>query len=113
MTISTESRPRPRWRMTLDELCTRCNCYPNDLERLAHLGAFGDRWREPRDRGKWRHISREVAQRAVLCSRLISAGLTEESASQVSRLHTLRTTSPLIVETPRGITLTINRDDLP
>jgi myo-inositol catabolism protein IolC len=78
---------RERWRMTLDELCHVSRTKQPELERWRAIGAFGDRWKEDRDRGVWRHISKIVAHRAIIMRTLIELGLTEPAALQIARQH--------------------------
>lgn len=103
----------PRWRMTLDELCWRVRKKPQDLERWAQLGAFGPRWKEPRDRGKWRHINRETAQRAVIMAQLVESGMKEENASKLAEVHRLKETEDLDLMLASGVRIVIKREDLP
>lgn len=103
---------RIRWRMTLDELCYVTKASPNLVEQWAQLGAYGPRWKEKRDRGKYRHVTREMAQRCVIMSRLVQAGMKPEAAARIAVEHTLRDTDPLIARLG-PIQITINREDLP
>lgn len=82
-----EEQGRQRWRMSLDELCHVTNADVQTLERWSALGALGSRWRQRRDQGKWRHITREVARRAVIMSRLVAAGIAEEPASRMAMTY--------------------------
>lgn len=101
--------------MTLDELCARARATPQELDRWSDAGYLGDRWRERRDQGKWRHTQRVVAQRAVLFRRMLDAGLSEELASSVSRAHELSfcELDPIKVEIKDGIVVYVARDRLP
>lgn len=79
-----------RWRMTLDELSHYSRTSAVELERWRALGAFGDRWRENRDRGAWRHITKLVAHRAIIMRTLLDAGVTEKAAVQIARTHEVK-----------------------
>lgn len=106
---------RIRWRMTLDELVHACGVRLPELEHWAEIGGLGDRWREPRNQGKWRHITREAAQRAVLMSRMVKAGMTPEAAAVVAREHAVHRGSepaPMMARRP-GVTFLVSRDNLP
>jgi Fe2+ transport system protein FeoA len=98
--------------MTLDELCFLTARSPVDLERWAQLGAFGLRWKEPRDRGKWRHISRATAQRAVIMERLVQLGIDEEHSAAIASTHEVKDKDKPLDVTIRGVTLTVHRADL-
>lgn len=76
--------------MTLDELRHRSRTTPEELERWRKIGAFGDRWREDRDRGVWRHITKTVAHRAIIMRALLDAGLTEGAAVSIARNHDIK-----------------------
>lgn len=108
----TNDAERVRWRMTFDQLCYECRTTPPVVDRWAELGAFGPRLKEPRDRGWHRHVSREVAQRAVIMSRLIKFGLNERVAAELASLHELGETEPMIY-TGNNASITIRRDNLP
>lgn len=103
---------RVRWRMTYQELLYLTRTRPDMLEHWATLGALGPRWKEPRDRGKWRHVTRECAQRAVIMSRLVQAGVLPERAAEISANHTLKDETDLVVTTG-PVTVQVRRDDLP
>lgn len=110
--MTTNDVGRVRWRMTLDELCYATKASAMLIEEWAQLGAYGPRWRENRDRGKYRHVTREMAQRAVIMSRLVQAGMKPEAAARISVEHTVRITDPLIARIG-AVEITIKRDDLP
>lgn len=74
--------------MTFDELCYTVRRKPDELERWAALGALGNRWREPRDRGKWRHMTKDTAGRVIIMDRLVLAGIDEESAAKIASSYT-------------------------
>lgn len=103
---------RVRWRITLDELAHMCKVPAGDVSYWAELGALGPRYSEPRDQGLGRHITREAAQRAVIMSRLIHAGVRAEEAAQISSLHNVKETGELAV-TRNGVQIRIDRTDLP
>ena len=98
--------------MTLDELCAVTRQTPNDLERWAQLGAFGPRWKESRDRGKWRHITKEVAHRAIIMERLVAIGVDEERAAPVAASHVKADSKEPLYTSMRGVTVTVHRGDL-
>lgn len=89
---------RVRWRITLDELCHKAKATPQALDHWAEIGALGPRWRENRDRGKWRHITREVAQRAVIMSHLLQAGIDKQVAAKLAATHERGDDTPLIAK---------------
>lgn len=98
--------------MTLDELCHRSKSNPTELERWRRLGAFGDRWKEDRVSGPWRHITKVVAHRAIIMRALLSAGITEGAAIKIVRQHEIRDKyEPLDVRTP-AVNITIWRSNL-
>lgn len=98
--------------MTLDELCHRAQSNPTELERWRRLGAFGDRWKEDRDRGPWRHITKEVAHRAIIMRALLRAGVTEGAAIQIVQRHSIKDKyEPLEVRTP-AVNIVIWRSNL-
>jgi Fe2+ transport system protein FeoA len=98
--------------MTLDELTHRSRTRPQELERWRTLGAFGDRWKEPRERGMWRHITKLVAHRAILMRTLLDAGLTEGAALRIVQQHEIKDKNePLHVRT-KGVNITIWRSSL-
>jgi myo-inositol catabolism protein IolC len=103
---------RVRWRMTLDELCHAARTTPQELERWRALGVFGDRWKEPRDRGVWRHITKLVAHRAVLMRTLLSVGLTVETAARIARTHEVKDRDLPLTVTATGIQIQVARDKL-
>lgn len=103
---------RIRWRMTLDQLVYETKASANLIEEWAQLGAYGPRWRENRDRGKYRHVTREMAQRCMIMARLVRAGMKPEAAARIAVEHTLRTTEPLIARIGE-VQIVINREDLP
>jgi hypothetical protein len=109
----TKEKERVRWRMTLDELAHACNATANDLDTWATAGAMGDRWREKRDRGKWRHIDKGCAQRAVICSRLLATGMSLEAAARISTRHTVGDYTEFWVSPAPKVSMCISREDLP
>jgi len=98
--------------MTLDELCFATKRSPADLERWAQLGALGDRWKEPRNSGKWRHITKDVAGRAIIMERLVQLGISEERAAPVASHYEKKRAEGTIVSTVRGVRLEINLEEL-
>jgi hypothetical protein len=103
---------RVRWRVTLDQLCHLCDANPYTLEYWAALGALGPRWKEPRNSGKWRHITREAADRAVLMSRIVKAGVEPWRAAQIASTHQHGDTTPLTV-TIGEVQIQVSREELP
>lgn len=98
--------------MTLDELCHVSKSNPTELERWRRLGVFGDRWKEERVAGPWRHITKVVAHRAIIMRALLRAGVTEGAAVQIARQHEVRDKQePLEVRTP-AVNITIWRSAL-
>lgn len=103
---------RVRWRITLDELCYRCGVDARTMLAWASVGVLGARYREAQNQGWARHITRLAAQRAIIASRLIRAGLTVERAAELVGSHQVNEGSPLIVSD--GTTsISIDRRDLP
>lgn len=98
--------------MTLDELCYTVRRTPIDLERWAALGALGDRWKEPRDRGKWRHISKDAAGRAIIMERLVAIGLKEERAAKLACHYERKTSTGVFEAEMNGIRITVKLDEL-
>lgn len=100
--------------MTLDELCYTVRRTPVDLERWAELGALGERWKEPRDRGKWRHITKEVAGRAIIMERLVQSGIEEERAVPIASHYDRKRDWPngQIPAHIRGVTVTVYLEEL-
>jgi len=74
-----------RWRITLDELAALTHVSARELDHWTELGAMGLRWRESREQGRWRHITKEVARRAVIMSKLRAAGVDEHVAARAAR----------------------------
>jgi hypothetical protein len=98
--------------MTLDELCHVSRSTPNDLERWRALGVFGDRVKEPRDRGVWRHVSKEIAHRAIIMRTLLDLGLTEQAATQIARTHQVKDRQEPLRITGRNGQITVMRSNL-
>ena len=96
----------------MGELCLRCRCTARDLDRWAVIGAFGPRIMERRLTGWHHHIDRVTAQRAVIMSRLMRAGLKEEAAVKIVETHE-RGDSGNITATMDGVVITVSREDLP
>lgn len=110
--MSDEKPARVRWRMTLDELCRQSHSSAMELDRWRTLGVFGDRWKEPRNQGAWRHITKEVAHRAIIMRTLLDLGLTEAAAGQIAKEHTInQADQPLVVLGKNG-TVTVWRSNL-
>lgn len=100
--------------MTLDELCYTVRRTPVDLERWAELGALGERWKEPRDRGKWRHITKDTAGRTIIMERLIQAGFDEERAAPIAASYVRKDHWPndKIRATVRGVQVVVDLAEL-
>lgn len=77
--------------MTLDELAHTARCSAFTLDRWARDGAFGPRWQEPINQGRWRHITKDVARRACVMSALIEAGVAEAAASAITSILDVET----------------------
>ena len=103
---------RIRWRYTLDQLCHSARTTPATLDHWASLGAFGPRWQERRERGKWRHITRDVADRAVLMGRLTRSGISDELACRIVMTHKHGPTSDLVFS-DNDVHVTVSREGLP
>lgn len=98
--------------MTLDELTHLSRSTPMELDEWRAFGVFGDRWKEPRDRGVWRHITKEVAHRAVIMRTLLDLGLTEHAAAQIASTHKVKDRDePLYVRGRNGM-ITVCRGNL-
>jgi myo-inositol catabolism protein IolC len=110
--MSDEKPTRVRWRMTLDELSAASRSKPSDLDRWRAMGVFGDRWKEPRDRGAWRHITKEVAHRAIIMRTLLDLGLTETAATQIARQHEIKQKDDPLVVVGKNGTVTVWRSNL-
>ena len=111
MTVD-EVTERQRWRMPLDELCWRAKTTQPELEEWSRLGAFGPRWKEPRDRGKWRHVTRDLAQQAIVMRALLDAGVEPEKAAEITSQHRRQDADlPLYVHS-RGVKFIVNRAEL-
>lgn len=100
-----------KWRMTLQELCYLTKATPPELDEWAELGALGPRWKEPRDRGRWRHISREAAQRAVIMRHLLDMGLQPRTAAAIASVHQRGDLSDLHA-TMSGVEVRIKRSEI-
>lgn len=96
---------RMRWHMTLDELCYAAHIDPTTFNIWSDEGLLG--------RSRDRRVTREVAQKTVLVSRLITAGLHRNAAACVAAGHKTGDTTPLTAELPGGVTVTVDRSDLP
>jgi len=101
-----------RWRLTLDQLCHAARVTPMQLDDWAALGAFGPRWRERRERGRWRHIDRDTADRAVLMSRLTRTGISDELACRIVLQHSHGPTHELVHE-ENDVLIRVSREGLP
>ena len=103
------SDTKTRWRMTLDELAHCCGVSVHRIDDWAMLGAFGPRYRERQNSGWHRHITRELAQRAVIMARLISAGLRADIAAAAASQHQVGDESTLTVQNSGGVYVMVNR----
>jgi hypothetical protein len=100
--------------MTLGELCYTVRRTPADLECWAMLGALGDRWREPRDHGRWRHITKDVAARAIIMDKLLLAGVSQETAAHIAGTYVRKDHWPndRIRAVSKGVAITVDLSDL-
>lgn len=110
--MSDERQTRERWRMTYDELCHVSRSRPQTLERWRVLGVFGDRWKEPRDRGCWRHITKLVAHRAVIMRTLLDAGFSEKAAADAARSHEVKDRDQPLKVNANNMEINLWRSDL-
>jgi hypothetical protein len=104
---------RERWRMTFDQLCMEARIDAKTFDSWADQGILGKRLTSRPVQGRGRHITRDVAQRTVLVARLVAAGLHPLAAGHVASGHSVRETDPLVAHLPNGVTVTIDRSDLP
>jgi len=58
-------------------------------------------------------MTREGAQRAVVCARLVQAGVTERTAVKLAALHEVGDDTPLRIEISDSVTVVVDRTDLP
>lgn len=99
--------------MTLDELTYASRTKYPELESWRMLGLFGDRWKEPRDRGCWRHVTKLVAHRAVIMRALLDAGLTRDAAMKAARSHEVKDRDKPLLVHAQTTQITLWRDTLP
>ena len=104
---------RERWRITFDELCFLAGITHKTFDEWADQGVLGKRLTSRADQGRGRHITRETAQRTILVARLVAAGMHPVAAGCVVQGHRPRDTSPLLAELPGGVSISIDRSDLP
>lgn len=104
---------RPRWRMTLDELCYVAKVNVKTFDTWADAGLLGKRLASRPDKGRGRHITRETAQRTVLVARLVAAGVHPDVAGCVAAGHKTGDNTPLVAALPGGVQVTVSREDLP
>lgn len=69
--------------MTFEELCHRARVTPTEIERWASSGTLGPRLRESTE-GRWRHVTKDMAERALLTRLLLDQGLTLESVAKMA-----------------------------
>ena len=71
-------------------------------------------WKEPRDRGKWRHITKECAGRAIIMERLVQQGISEERAAPLAASYTRKDHWPndKLHMTAKGVTTTVYLEEL-
>ena len=107
--------PRQRWRMPLDQLAYLCKVDVYTLNTWASDGALGRKYIDQRSGGgsRWRHITREMAQRAVLMSRLTRAGVGAAAAARVAETHNVGEVTDLIVKIGTDVEVRVSREDLP
>lgn len=99
--------------MTLDQLCLTAKIDAKTFDTWADQGILGNRLRERPAQGRGRHITRDTAQRTVLVARLVSAGVHPIAAGHIAAGHSVRDTTPLHAELGNGVTVSIDRSDLP
>lgn len=101
--------------MTLDELAFKCHVSAATLDRWADLGALGPQFQERRVNGRWRHITKDVARRAILLSRIVETGVSLEVAMHaVGRIKEFEPGAhDRVIILPFGATLTLICVDLP
>lgn len=107
------SESRQRWRITLDQLLMEAKITAKTFDEWADQGILGKRLVERPAQGRGRHITRDTAQRTVLVARLVRAGIHPLAAGHIASSHNVRETTPLTAELPNGVTVTIDRSDLP
>jgi DNA-binding transcriptional MerR regulator len=69
--------------MSLSALCVRCGVPPQTLHAWAAAGAFGPAW-QTHVEGKWRHMDREMARRAVWMSHFVKTGFPLDRAVELT-----------------------------
>ncbi len=104
---------RSKWRMTLDELCAVACITPVQLHQWASEGILEKRLAPKARAGRAPVITREAAQRTVLVSRLVAAGVHPLAAGHIAQGHKTNDFEPLQADLPCGVTITIQRKDLP
>ena len=104
---------RVRWRITLDQLLLEAKIDAKTFDAWADAGYLGSRLRERPNQGRGRHITRVTAQKTVLVARLVHAGISPMMAGHIASNHSLKDTTPLTIDTGHGVTVTIDRSDLP
>jgi len=109
----TVKEKRVRWRMTLDELCAAACVDARQFQLWADEGILGKRIASTPNGGRGSHITREVAQRTVLVSRLVAAGVHPLAAGHIAQGHKVNDYHPLETALTCGVTITIDRTDLP
>ncbi len=96
-----------RWTISEEELATLAGISPEVLSEWRGRGLLG----KPDPRNKY-DIDLNTAQRVVLMSRLVAVGIHPNAAGHIVAAHSSRDLSPLVVEFPGGVTVTVNRADL-
>jgi hypothetical protein len=104
---------RVRWRINTDELCHAASCSSYDMMKWARAGYIDPRAAEPRNGGLAKHITREFAQRLVLFTRCLDAGIDEWTASSLIRTHKVGDYEPIIAKVTEHVTIKISKDGLP
>lgn len=104
---------RVRWRITLDQLLHATGVTGAELDRWRRAGYLGARVAEGADQGFGRHITREVAQRAVLMARCVDAGITEEVAARLVADHVPRDNQPIVAKMSDTVTIKVSKEGLP
>lgn len=101
-----------QWSMTVQELC--------DISKISHLkflewvaeGVLGNvqigKVRSPHST-----LTRAIAQRTILVTRLVAAGIHPIAAGHIASAHLTNDKTPLETELTGGVTVIIDRFDLP
>lgn len=91
--------------MTVEELCYAAGIDVATFNEWSDTGIVG--------RNRDRRVTKTVAQKTIIVARLVAAGLHPHAACCVAAGHKTNDTSPLVAELPGGVTVTVERTDLP